>query len=135
MDTAGFEKPKSNLFKFGKEGDAIKGIYLGAKDFEGNYGPTKIYEIEGIDGSYHDIVDDVVDENPTEVKKGESYSVFSKNTFADDISKAVPGQQVIIRFTEQRKSQANGKNYKMIECLLGPVDPDHGFAKPDEVAF
>lgn len=131
MNTEGFSKPTSNIVKFGKVGDAVKGYYEGFKEVESKYGGmTKIYQLRGISGSYHDIIDDKVADTPTEVVPDAALAIFAKNTFADDIERAKINQQVIVRYEEERTSKANGKKYKFLVALLGPIDEDHGFAKP-----
>lgn len=133
---AGFEQPKTNSFKFGKPGDAIKGEYLGSKPFEGQYGPTFIHSVRAVAGSYHDIVDDVVQEAATPVKPGETYSVFEKVTFADQIAQAKVGQMVIVRYVEEKaKKGTDGKKksdrFKHVVCLLGPMSEPQEAALPD----
>lgn len=122
---AGFEKPVSNMWKPGKEGDVIKGVYVGFKEVDSKFNDekTKIHEVTAIAGSFHNVTEDasganVVDENATEVKADESYVFYEKSTFADDIAKAVPGQKVIVRFIEWRKPKSGGKPYKYVECKL-----------------
>jgi len=123
---AGFEKPQSNSWKPGKEGDVIKGVYLSTKEVEGKYGPVKVHELRGLAGKFHNIKEDeTVDEAETEVVAGESYVAWGRSTFDDDIAKAKPGQQVILRFIEMRKPKSGGKPYKMVECKLGGMDPEY----------
>ena len=138
MDESGFEKPESNAFKFTKPGDAIKGVFLESKDFSGSFGPTRSYSVRAIEGFFHNVSKDgVVDEKPTDVVPGEVYYFFGKNTFSEDLNKAVPGQQVIVKFVDERKSKSNGKNYKYIEAMLGKMDEAYfEESQPkDDIAF
>lgn len=125
MNEEGFAKPQAMSWKPGKPGDAIKGIFTGVvRQFEGQYGQTNIYELVGIEGSWNVI--DSEEGKPTgiigNVVPGELYSVFERKTIADDIKRAKPGQQVIIKFAELRKPKTGGKPYKHVICLLGPMD-------------
>lgn len=124
LNTDGFKKPESNTWKPGKPADAIKGIFTGhTKQFEGQYGLTTIWELEGIEGEFHDLgEDDKPVEKATKIEPGEIYAIFERKTFAEDIQRAKRGQQIIIRFTESRKPKTGGKPYKYVECLLGPID-------------
>ena len=144
ISDAGFKKPETNTWKPGKPGDAIKGIYTGVvKDFEGNYGATHIYELVGIEGDYHDMDEDgKAKGGAIEIKQGEFYALFERATFKDDIQRAKRGQEILIRFVESRKPKKGGKPYKMVECLLGPMNDawlaaNSEFRKPDadEIPF
>ena len=134
---AGFVEPsKSSTFKFGKPGDAIKGVYLGGKPFSGEYGPTVIHSIRAVGGSFHDIVDDVPSATPTALKPGEIYSVFEKGTFSEQIAQAKVGQLVIVRYVEEKaKKNTDGKKksdrYKLVQCLLGPMSEPTEASLPD----
>ena len=136
LDESGFAKPESNSFKFGKSGDAIKGVLTDVRDFDGKFGQTKIFTVEAIEGFFHDVSEDgVVADAATELKAGESYYFFGKNTFTDDLLKAKLGQQIIVKFVEERKSKANGKKYKYIEAMLGKMDENYGTPVAAEVPF
>ena len=126
MSEEGYKKPEVNSWKPGSPGDAIKGIFTGiVRQFEGQYGVTHIYDVLGIEGSFHNIDEDgkPTDEVVT-ILPGQTYAVFERSTFADDIKRAKAGQRIIIRFTELRKPKSGGKPYKMVECLLGPMDEE-----------
>lgn len=122
----GFKKPEVNSWKPGKPGDAIKGIFTGrVRSFEGQYGDTRIYELVGIEGEFHQIDEEGKPTDPViNIEPGLTYSIFERMTFASDIERAKPGQKIIIRFTEFRKPKSGGKPYKMVECLLGPMDEE-----------
>lgn len=125
----GFERPKSGTWKPGKPGDVLKGTYVGKKPFEGDYGPTTIYQFKAIEGFYHDIAkDETVSASPTKLEAGTMYSVFERNTFADDMAQAKVGQKVILRFEEMKKPKTGGKPYKLVVALLGPMDAEFGDA-------
>lgn len=135
---AGFEKPKANMWKPGKHGNVLKGVYVGSKAFTGKYGETESHEFKALAGRYNNIKEDeTVDENVTEIVPGEHYVVMDRTTIHDDIKKAVVGQQVIIRYVEDRKPKAGGKPYKYVECKLGGMDPDYGAKKAtgEDVGF
>lgn len=142
MSTDGFSEPQTMSWKPGAPGDAIKGIFTGnIKEFEGQYGKTNIYEIIGIEGSWT-VCDE--DGKPTDIKgtvlKGERYGIFERRTFADKISQAKPGQQLIVTYTELRKPKSGGKPYKDVKVLLGPMDEAYlaemaGGGSKDEVPF
>ncbi len=132
----GFAKPQAMSWKPGAPGDSIQGIFTGiVKDYTGEYGTTKIYEIVGVEGSWN--VNDA-DDKPTgvigKVEPGGLYSIWERMTFADDIKRAKRGQQIIVEFVDVRKNK-NGKSYKYVECQLGPMDAEwleanSEFAKP-----
>lgn len=135
---AGFEKPKANMWKPGKHGNVIKGVYLGSKAFEGKYGATESHEFKGIAGHFNGIDEsEKVDENPTQIVPGETYIVMDRTTIHDDIKRAKIGQQVIIRYVEDRKPKSGGKPYKYVEAKLGPMDPefDKKEGGADDVGF
>lgn len=119
LDKTGFEKPASNIFKFGKVGDVIQGFLTGSELFEGEFGATTSYEVEATAGWFHNISEGATSKEKTEVVVGETYKFLGKNTFTDDLNKASIGQEVQVEFLEERKSQKNGKNYKYIEARLG----------------
>jgi len=135
----GFEKPRAKMFSAGLPGDAFKGTLLSVKPFAGAYGPTRVYEFRGIAGSYHPIVNTkevsvkeediakkeakgyVVLKKEEAVTAGESYVIFERKTFAEDIHSAVVGQKVVIRYVEDRTSKA-GTEYKYVVAKLGAMD-------------
>ena len=55
------------------------------------------------------------------VTAGESYVIFERKTFAEDIHSAVVGQKVVIRYVEDRTSKA-GTEYKYVVAKLGAMD-------------
>lgn len=126
FNDADFAEPKVGKFNFNKVGDFIKGKYMGSKPFDGTYGPTIIHSVEAEAGVWHD------EESGAEITltPGEVYSFFEKPVFADQISKAQVGQRVLLSFDEEKKSQNNGKMYKLIKCKL-----DTKFVAPSDDPF
>ena len=120
----GFAKPVTNTWKPGKPGDEIMGVYTdNVRPFEGKYGPTFIYELIGLEGSFHNLGDDEKPITPAvKIEPGEFYTFFERNTLKEDINRAKYGQQVLIKFVENRKPKTGGKPYKYVECQLGPMD-------------
>ncbi len=147
---AGFSRPVSNIWKPGKPGDKFKGTYLGFKTKENKFNPgaeSRVHSFRGIAGEFHNIVSDeasgteVVDEASTPVKAGEDYVVFGRSMVDQELEKARPGQQVVLRYLDLRKPKKGGKPYKFIETKLGGMDEDWlkenaaAPAKPEEVDF
>lgn len=151
----GFSEPESSMFSPGLPGDKIKGTLISVKPLpDGKFGPTTLYELKGIAGTYHRIVDSkivnvpeeeiarkeskgfVVLKKETSIVNGDVYALFEKKVFADSIKKAKVGQQVIIEYIEDRKS-LKGQEYKYIVCKLGPMDPEltPKEVNMDDVAF
>lgn len=113
--------PKSGSWKPGRPGDVVKGTYVGSKPFEGDYGPTTIYNLKVIVGQYHQILDgkkNITADEPTVLTEGEVIGVFEHPTFKDQIARAQPGQKVLLRFTEWKKTKDGRGEYKFIDCKL-----------------
>jgi hypothetical protein len=99
----------SNTIDWGKIGDFVVGTFVKARhDIETQYGPNSIYEFYTEKGSFHRLVSGKPEGNPTEVKKGESWSVWGRNDlFNGQMNSLRPGQVVKLTFVEETKGQGN----------------------------
>jgi len=134
---AGFEEVKSNIIKFNKPGDVIRGTLVEVTDFVGDYGPNKNYHIIADAGFFHGGTKDAVDETPTELVKGQRYSFLGHMTVNDALQQAETGQVIVVRFVELKESKKRkGAKYKSMVAKLGAMDPDFA-AKPskDDIPF
>jgi hypothetical protein len=122
----GFERPPSSWVKWGKVGDVIKGTLIGVTEQDNSQKPgekQKVYEIEVDAGFFHNIVDKVVQPEPTELDKGDVVNVGGKSIIDKAMRKADIGQKVIMRYTGDFKLP-NGNTAKTVSVKLGGMDPN-----------
>jgi len=139
---AGMSEAKRPQIKFGKPGDWFKGVVVdNTREIENKLSAKRemqtIYEFKALGGSFHNIVEKKVDDQPTEVQVGEFYSYFAKGMTKSMLKNAKIGQIIGIRFTEERKASQPGYNdTKIINVLLGEMDPTYqGESAADGPAF
>lgn len=125
-------KVKYNNIKFGKVGDWFKGTLTdNTRQVENTLSPKRemqtVFEMMAHGGSLHLINDRVVDENPTEVKKGDFWSFLTgKAALLSQLKGARLGQVIGLRFAETKKSKTKGfTDSKIIEVYLGDMDPEY----------
>ena len=127
----GMQESKRPQVKFGKVGDWFKGTVVdNTREIENKLSAKRemqtIYEFKGLGGSFHNIVNKVVDVDTTEIKPGEFYSFFAKGLIKAQLKNAKLGQIIGLRFREERKATQPGFNdTKIIEVWLGDMDPDY----------
>lgn len=119
------------VIKWGKKGDQFEGELLSVRetkdpnsDIPGKQ--LKIYAFRATKGSFHNIVDRVVDAEPTTVNDGDIVTVFGRVDIDRWMEFAKPGQQVGMRFAETFKTKG-GFDGKMIKVSLD----DEFVAKPE----
>jgi hypothetical protein len=119
-----FQKPLTNIFKFTKKGDRIKGTLTEVGEFTGDFGTCKKFTVKALEGFYHP-VDEKGKELPQEkLKVGELYTFLGKKIFEEDLAKAKIGQLVLVEYTDDGMSKKFKKPYKQIVAKLGPMDPE-----------
>ncbi len=128
---AGMEEAKRPQVKFGTVGDWFKGTLVdNSRQIENKLSAKHemqtIYEFKAHGGSFHDIVDKVVQPDATEIIPGEFYSYFGKGAVQAQMKNAKIGQVIGLRFAEQRKATQPGFNdTKIIKVFLGDMDPNY----------
>lgn len=124
-------KAEYKTLAWGKPGDYFKGVLTdnGSKEVKSKYPPfemQKIFEFKAIGGAFHNIVNKVVDVEPTECIAGDFWSVIPKAAMLAQLKKAKIGQIVGLRFTEEKKSKTEGYNdAKIVNVFLGEMDPTY----------
>lgn len=118
--------------KFGKVGDWFKGTLTdNTRQIKNNLSKEgemqTVYEFKAIAGSFHNIVDKVVDDTPTTVVKGDFWTLISgKVAIVSQLKQAKIGQVIGLRFAESIKNKQPGfDNTKVIKVLLGEMDPEY----------
>lgn len=120
----------SQAITFGKPLDFIKGTFTGSKDVKTDLGPTKLYELKGIVGSYHTVD---AKKNPVEpavaVKTGEFYDVWrGREGGAIDklFSRSNLGDIISIQFKEEQPSKNKGyAPFKVFKTIQFGADPEY----------
>ncbi len=131
---AGMEEQKvvyKNI-KFGKVGDWFRGTLVdSSRQMPNNLSAKKemqtIYEMKAIGGSFHNIVEKVVDANPTVPVAGEFWSfIEGKPAITQQLKNVVPGTIIGFRFSELKKSKTPGySDAKIIKVYIGGIDPTY----------
>lgn len=127
----GMDEAKRPQIKFGKVSDWFKGTVVDNTRQMPNKLSAKqemqtIYEFKAHGGSFHDIVNKVVQEDATEIVANEFYSFFAKGAVQAQLKNAKIGQIVGLRFAEQRPATTPGFNdTKIIKVFLGEMDPNY----------
>lgn len=127
----GMNEAKRPQVKFGKVGDWFKGTLTdNSRQIENRLSAKHemqtIYEFKAHGGSFHDIVDKVVQEEISEIVLGDFYSYFGKGAVQAQMKKAKLGQIIGLRFAEERKATQPGYNdTKIIKVFLGEMDPTY----------
>ncbi len=123
---------KYNNIKFGKIGDWFKGTLTdNTRQVENTLSAKRemqtVFEMKAHGGSLHLINDRVVDENATEVVKGDFWSFLTgKPALLSQLKGAKLGQVIGLRFAETKKSKTKGfTDSKIIEVYLGDMDSEY----------
>lgn len=131
---AGMEEVKVEYktLAWGKVGDWFKGTLTdNTRQLVNNLSPRKemqtVFEFKAHGGSFHNIVDKVVDENSTEIKKGDFWSMItSKPALLAQLKGVKIGQVVGLRFKESKPSKTKGFDpAKIITVMIGEMDPEY----------
>lgn len=125
-------KVEYNNLKFGKPGDWFKGTLTeNTRQMKNNLSAKgemqTVFEFQAHGGSFHNIVDNVVQEEATAVEKGEFWSyITGKPALLNQLKGAKLGQIIGLRFKEIKPSKTKGMNpAKIIQVYLGGMDPDY----------
>lgn len=127
----GMNEAKRPQVKFGKVGDWFKGTIVDNTREIPNKLSSKnemqlICEFKMNGGSFHNIEEKVVAAEPTEILKGEFYSLFAKGMVKAQLERAKIGQVIGLRFAEERPPSQPGFNpTKIIKVFLGEMDPEY----------
>ena len=92
---------------WGRVGDFILGTFVKARhNIETQFGSNSIYEILAEKGQYHQLTKKKPADTPTEVVKGQVYSIWGRgDMFCGIMNSMVPGQIVKLMFTESRETK------------------------------
>ena len=92
---------------WGLVGDYILGTFIKARhNIETQFGVNSIYEIIAEKGQYHVLTKKKAAETPTEVIKGQTYSVWGRNDIFNGMMNSMkPGQVVKLQFMETRDTK------------------------------
>lgn len=126
---AGGQEVKPNQVSFGKIGDFIIGYYTGHKEITTDRGVTKLYELKGILGEYHNVETTSdengnkqvkVDANATKVEAGDYFNVWGGKDAIDSLfAKSKLGQKVGVRFEEAIPSKKKGNSpFKVFKTVM-----------------
>ncbi len=125
-------KIEYNNIKFGKVGDWFKGTLCdNTKQMKNQLSQVgemqTVFEFKAHGGSLHQIIEKKVQDNATEVRKGEFYSFISgKQAILSQMKKAKIGQVIGLRFAEEIKNKQPGFDAtKVIKVFLGEMDPEY----------
>ncbi len=125
-----YEEIKPKTFKFGGVGDFLKGTLTDVNKTTSpdSYGKlSHIYSVKAEEGSFYGSTKNektgkfVMDEKPTEVKKGEDYTFFMSDDKGVVIGKMKDikiGQKFMIKFTELKPTN-KGNDLKVINVFAG----------------
>lgn len=127
----GMREARRPQIKLGKVGDWFRGVVVDntrqmENKLSGKHEMQTVYEFKAIAGSFHDIVDKVVEQNPTAVIPGEFYSFFAKGAVQAQLKNAKIGQVIGFKFQEERPASQPGFNpTKIVKVFLGDMDPNY----------
>ncbi len=127
----GMNEAKRPQVKFGKPGDWFKGVLVdNTREIPNRLSAKQemqlVAEFKMIGGSYHGILNKIVDAEPTEVVPGEFMSYFAKGIVKDQLKKAKIGQIIGLSFSEEKPATQPGfNNTKIIKVYLGDMDPTY----------
>ena len=98
---------KAMNLDWGKVGDFILGTFIKARhNVETQFGPNSIYEILAEKGQYHMLTKKKPASEPTEVVKGQIYTVWGRgDMFCGIMNGMIPGQVVKLQFVESRETK------------------------------
>ena len=127
----GMEEAKRPQIKFGKIGDWFKGIVVDntreiPNQLSARHEMQTIYEFKAKGGSFHNIVNRVVDTEPTIIEEGEFYSYFAKDFVRAQLKNAKIGQVIGLRYSVDKPSSKPGNNpAHIISVFHGEMDPTY----------
>lgn len=123
---------KSKTIKWGKVEDWFKGTLtddtrLVPNRLSPDKGDQRVYEFLAHGGSFHNIIDKVVDAEPTVVNKGEFWTIFANKTMQSMLRSTKIGQVIGFRFVaEEKTNPAPGMNAtKIVKVYRGEMDPEY----------
>ena len=126
------QKAVYKTLAWGKVGDWFKGTLTdNTRQIVNNLSPKKemqtIFEFKALGGSFHDIVNKVVNKEATECVKGDFWSLItSKPAMLAQLKNAKLGQVIGFRFSELKESKTPGfDSAKIIKVFLGEMDPEY----------
>lgn len=130
---AGMEEVKVEYktLAWGKVGDWFKGTLTDkSRTVKSKYPPFEdntVFEFKAHGGSFHDIKQKVVQEEATECKEGEFWSMITgKPALLSQLRNVKIGQIVGFRFSEMKPSKQEGyDDAKIIKVLIGDMDPNY----------
>ena len=133
----GANEVQVSSISFSKVGDEVVGYFTGnRKDIMTQNGPSVVYEVKGLFGSFHlaETTDDgngnkvtKIKEPAIEVDQGKYYTLFGGKKNIDDLFRqSKPGQKIGIRFVEAVPSKVKGHSaFKKFKCVNWPeFDPE-----------
>jgi len=128
---------KSSWMKWGKPGDAVKGILMSREQRENDYNGKKvmqtIYEMKVIEGSFHDLSQDeatgnwIAAEKPTKMQKDDIYNVGGKAAIDSQMRNIKIGQIVALKFMESVPSKKKGNYPTKVVKIYTRGDMDEAF--------
>jgi len=125
-------KPDYKNLAWGRVGDWFKGTLTdNTRQIPNNLSQKKemqtIFEFKAHGGSFHDIINKVVQEIPTVVNKGEFWSLItSKPALLSVLNKVKIGQVVGLRFKESKEAKTPGfDDAKIISVYPGEMDAEY----------
>ena len=117
---------KAMNMDWGKVGDFISGTFVKARhNIETQFGPNSIYEILAEKGQYHVLTKKKPADAPTEVLKGQIYSVWGRGDIFNGIMNGMkPGQVIKLQFTEARDTKMGESK------IIKVISPKNNEGKP-----
>ena len=111
----GDSEVKSSFVKFGKIGDKIVGTLIGRRQVPNQLLETAgamqwLYELKVKEGSFHNIIDKVVDKEATVLEKDTVWTVGGKAAIDNAMRNAKIGQIVGFNFVEEKAPKVSGYN-------------------------
>ena len=97
----------SNTIDWGRVGDFLTGTFVKARhNVETQFGQNSIYDFVAEKGSFHKLTKKKPADQPTEVNKGDSVSIWGRNDVLNgQLNSLKPGQVVKVSFVEERDTQ------------------------------
>lgn len=120
---------RQNQVAFNKLNDYVIGYFVGSKDITTDRGITKLYEVKGAEGAFHNAVTTTdengnklvtVDKDSTKIEPGDFYTIWGGKDSIDDLFKKVKlGQKLGLRFEEAIPSKKKGNSpFKVFKTVM-----------------
>ncbi len=131
---AGMEEVKTQTVKWGKIGDWMRGTLadksrISESEYGGKHKIQRVYEFKVKAGMFHGInKDKSIAEEPTFLEEGTFWTIFAEvdSVLDAQLNKAKVGQDVGVRYTEDKESKTAGFNpTKIRKVFLGDMDPSY----------